>query len=433
VKELIKSGWFIFFCISVTALNAQNGFLQSLDSVHMLIGDQQYLSLSAKNKIAGDQPFKILDTLSWIQILNKGEWNQKDDHFERKILFTVFDSGYFKIPALGVFENVQGVEGNDLYLEVQYPTDTLNQLRPIKFIEETETESQFIFFLISGLLLIAGMLFILWIFFKADRIKPGTVQWSEEKKIWQQCLDALEALRNEKLWQQGFYKVYYDKLNHVLRVFLSSGFKMPALENTSSEIISLIKNHNKEIQGWEILRDCFVESDLVKFANHLPEIDKHEKWLDFAFQFIKSNAALSESIVEENRIHWLALLGESQAQQFENPYETVPEELISLYNPAKTGKLELLDRIIFKIPFTIPQTWIEWHQMHTGIFYRWHFNILSISNHKIIQLLLFVFLLPFIALFLPFIALMSFIKKEKLFTRGVFGLSANKKLVYKKP
>jgi hypothetical protein len=431
LKRTLLIIYSLIVCSCWLQLHAQASFEQKLDSTNILIGDQQHLTLVSSDNQLGDKPFRILDTLSWFQIVNKGSWIAKDQLFERKILFTVFDSGYFMIPPLGIFnENDSVYSGNPLYLEVNYPADSLNVLRPIKSIEETEAKFKYLY-LVIGILLIAGMLFVLWQFFKADRIKPSVVTLEVEKKIWEKALESLSELEEKKLWQNNRVKEYYDELNHILRYYLSAGLKIPALENTSSEILDYIKNQKPELQNADTLKQCFTESDLVKFAKHIPDASENENWLAFSKDFVEMHKDLSERILEETRVHWMALLGESMAQQFESPHETVPPELIQLYS-SKTRSLELLYLMVNRKTFHLPEGWVKWHLMHTGIFYRWQMNILNISKHKIVQILLFVFVLPFVALFLPVIWLMNFRKKEDIFSRGVFGLSANNKLLVRK-
>lgn len=415
-------------------LSAQIEFSQKLDSIAMLIGDQQHLTLTTSDRQIGENPFAILDTMPWLQIIDKGNWIQKDRTYERKILFTVFDSGYFVIPALGLFHEQDSFLhfGNPLALEVNNPTDSLNILRPIKDIEETQSEFRFLTLIILGILLISGMLFILWMFFKADRIKPSVIHVPQEKKIWEQCLQSLKDLESKQLWQNNRVKEYYDELNLILRTYLSSGLNIPAIENTSSEIIEYIQKNKTEIKDWELLRECFRESDYTKFANRIPSGEQNTKWIQFAVEFVKSNKDLSELILEETRVHWKSLLGETLAGQFDNPLETVPNELIQLYNKNKLGHLELFHHFINSLNFQLPEDWIKWHLMHTGIFYRWQINILNISKHKFIQVALLIFVLPFITIFLPILVLISFWKKQDLFSRGVFGLSSKNKLVLRK-
>ena len=301
-------GWCLLLCLQ-SYVQAQSVFQQKLDSTAMLIGDQQHLSLLTDQATLGDKAFEILDTLSWFQILDKGSWQQKDKVFERRILFTVFDSGYYRIPVLfgpGIPDS-SGYAGNPLYLYVNNPSDSLAVLRPIKDIEQTDNPNRLLYLIVFGSLILIGMLFVLWHFFRADRMKPINFQLMPEKKAWEKSLDALYQLKEQKLWQQNKVKEYYDELNHILRNYLANGLKLPALESTSSEIIDSISTSGLVLDQKDELKKCFVQSDYVKFANAMPDFTANEHWMEFAFTFIRNSKELSERILEEKRIHWIAL------------------------------------------------------------------------------------------------------------------------------
>lgn len=423
-------GWCLLLFLQLY-VHAQNTFRQTLDSTGMLIGDQQHLNLFSDQAGLGDKPIEILDTLSWFQILDKGSWQAKDKHFERRILFTVFDSGYYRIPVLfgsGIPDS-SGYAGNPLYLYVNNPSDSLAVLRPIKDIEQTANPNRLLYLIVFGSLILIGMLFVLWHFFKADRMKPINFQLIPEKKAWEKALDALYQLKEQKLWQQNKVKEYYDELNHILRTYLAYGLKLPALESTSSEIIDSISDSGLELDQMDGLKKCLVQSDYVKFANTIPDFASNEQWMEFALTFIRNSKEISERILEEKRIHWIALMGERAAAQFEYPYENVPDSLIQSYNSIRTGKLELIQNLLIKHSFDIPEDWLKLHLRESGIFNRWHHSLLNISNSKILQILLLIFVLPFISLFLPFLILMGIWKKEAIFSRGIFALSPHNKLI----
>jgi len=423
-------GWCLLLCLH-SYVQAQSVFQQKLDSTAMLIGDQQHLSLYTDQATLGDKAFEILDTLTWFQILDKGSWQKKDKVFERRILFTVFDSGYFRIPVLfgpGIPDS-SGYAGNPLYLYVNNPSDSLAVLRPIKDIEQTDNPNRLLYLTVFGSLILIGMLFVLWQFFRADRMKPINFQLMPEKKAWEKSLDALYQLKEQKLWQQNKVKEYYDELNHILRNYLAIGLKLPALESTSSEIIDSISNSGLVLDQKDELKKCFIQSDYVKFANTIPDFNANEHWMEFAFTFIRNSKELSERILEEKRVHWIALMGEQEASQFEYPYENVPDALIQSYSSVRMGKLELIQNLLIKHQFEIPEDWLKLHFRESGIFNRWHHSLLNISNSRIIQILLLIFVLPFISLFLPFLILMGIWKKEAIFSRGIFALSPNNKLI----
>ncbi len=421
----------ISLSVAVGITHAQQTFQQKLDSTAMLIGDQQYLTLMSPQDQVGEKPFIILDTLHWFQVLDKGSWVFNKTVYERKILFTVFDSGYFRIPMLygtGIPDST-GYPGNALYLYVNNPSDSLAILRPIKEIEETHNTRRLIYAIVLACLLILGMLFVIWQFFKADRTKPASMVIIPDKKIWEKSMEALYELEEKKLWQQNQTKAYYDELNYILRGFISHGLKLPALELTSKEIMESLEESGIELKDSELLKSCFTQSDFVKFANAVPSYQDNEQWMEFAKAFVRNNQELSEKILEEKRIHWMALLGAEQAEQFEFPLDTVPELFVQTYQPMSHSKLELIDNFIRRKTFYLPDNWVKLHQQESGLFNRWHHGLLNISTNKFLQVFLLLFALPFISIFLPFLILMGLWKKEAIFSRGLFGLSNQSKLV----
>lgn len=133
----------------------------------MWIGDQQYLhQRSASNQIA-DDPINVLDTLSWMEILDRGSWTkQEDGSFIRDVKFTVFDSGYFEIPIFQISLNQDTFKTNPIGITVNYLPDDSQQLLPIKDIQETKGPSPILMYAVIIFCFIIFMLIILYYFSK---------------------------------------------------------------------------------------------------------------------------------------------------------------------------------------------------------------------------------------------------------------------------
>ncbi|MGB4969578.1 MAG: hypothetical protein WBO31_08605, partial [Saprospiraceae bacterium] len=114
------------------------------------------------------------------------------------------------------------------------------------------------------------------------------------------------------------------------------------------------------------------------------------------------------------------------------PMESVPLLWIQVYDNKRMQEFSLIQYLLIRKSFKLPESWVQMHLSETGLFYRWQHTILNISNHKFIQVLLFLFVLPFISIFLPFLFILSIWKKESLFSRGIFSISKNQKLVLNK-
>ncbi len=431
MKTTIWIGVFIILTCGSIPVHAQATFEQAIDSSYMLIGSQQRLHVRCADERMGDKIFDVLDTLKWLEIVDKGVWNRQADLVNREVLFTVFDSGVFRIPPLGIDPHSDSLHmlGNPLILEVAYPRDSLTALRPIKAIIETKDNNGLIWKMVIFSFLILAMLFVLWQFFKADRTKPPHIRISTPKSPAQLALDALRKLKEEKYPEKGMWKDYCDELTFILRSFISEGLLIPALEKTSAELIAEMDRSAVAIKHVDFLPEFLRSADLVKFANVIPPYENGVRWFQFAEDFINTNGPSSERLLESRRMHFLRLLGPETANQFDDPEQMVPRELMQLYQGGSLSELDLYHQLVRKKSFKLPQEWIDWHLSHTGSFYRWQRIILSIHPNTAVRLAVFAFVLPFVTLFMPVLFIVAKWNKESLMERGVFGLSSRNKLI----
>ena len=111
------------------------------------------------------------------------------------------------------------------------------------------------------------------------------------------AIEALEKLRNEKLWQNNKHKQYYSGLSDILRTYLAGRFEVGAMEMTTDEIADALREvdieHKSKMDLLSVLRDA----DLVKFAKATPEASENELAYDKAFYFVENTKPVK--IVEE--------------------------------------------------------------------------------------------------------------------------------------
>lgn len=111
------------------------------------------------------------------------------------------------------------------------------------------------------------------------------------------AIEALEKLRNEKLWQNNKHKEYYSGLSDILRTYLAGRFEVGAMEMTTDEIADALREvdieHKLKMDLLSVLRDA----DLVKFAKATPEANDNELAYDKAFYFVENTKPVE--VVEE--------------------------------------------------------------------------------------------------------------------------------------
>jgi len=98
------------------------------------------------------------------------------------------------------------------------------------------------------------------------------------------------------LWQNNKIKEYYSELTEIVRGYIERELKVPALENTTDEVLAMIKDF-KNADSIETsketikkLKDLLQEADLVKFAKSKPlaiEIEDDRRDAEFIIGNLK--------------------------------------------------------------------------------------------------------------------------------------------------
>ncbi len=288
----------IFFPFSFGWSVAQVSVKAELDSTSMLIGDQVQLHIQVKHK---DKDVTILQAdisaiqqVEKLEILDVSEWDtlsiEPDYLLEQNLTLTSFDSGYYWIPSFPIAYTYQGqtrtAYTNELPLEVQtMPEDTLS-LAPIKpIIEEPIKIVDFIPYA-GGLFALIAAVLLAYFLIKRKKPKEKPPKVIIQIPVHEQALNRLDALRKEKLWQQGEIKKYHSELTHIIREYLENRFELNALESTSDDIIKDFQALNLHDEWNEKLKEMLTLADLVKFAKAEPLVEVHDTMMDFAEKFI---------------------------------------------------------------------------------------------------------------------------------------------------
>ena len=113
------------------------------------------------------------------------------------------------------------------------------------------------------------------------------------------AIEALERLRDEKLWQNNKHKLYYSGLSDILRTYLAGRFEVGAMEMTTDEIADILRSMNEieqkpKMDLLAVLRDA----DLVKFAKATPEAEDNELAYSKAYYFVEETKPV-EVVAEE--------------------------------------------------------------------------------------------------------------------------------------
>jgi hypothetical protein len=129
---------------------------------------------------------------------------------------------------------------------------------------------------------------IIYLLRKILKRKKEKITKPKTKKIIPPHIIAMDELNNiekQELWQSGMIKKYHSEISETLRKYIENRFNFIALEMTTDEILSGIKN-NISTNNSQELRTVLQRADLAKFAKSKPNEDENKESMLLAKQFV---------------------------------------------------------------------------------------------------------------------------------------------------
>ncbi len=264
------------------------------DTTAIRLGEQFQLSLYAKSESGDKITFPELnDTIiTEIEILDVSEvdTNTTDSgkYLTQSYKLTSFDSGYYAIPPFKFVINNDTQETRALLIHVKdVPVDTTQAIKDIKTIEEAPPAPSSLLWLwiTLAILALAGALY----YFLSKRKKEVVVNQKPEPQIPAHilALKALDALKEKKLWQSDKFKEYHSELTDIIRTYIENRFGIPALEQTSDEVLmSISRSGLVDSTLNEKLKQTLKLADMAKFAKAKPIASENELSLANAYEFV---------------------------------------------------------------------------------------------------------------------------------------------------
>ena len=111
------------------------------------------------------------------------------------------------------------------------------------------------------------------------------------------AVEALERLRRRGLIEAGAMKEYYSELSAIARTYLEQRFEIRAPEMTTEEFLLASARSGRLVGPHRALLGEFLkESDLVKFARHVPTVADGERAWAAARRFVDETRAAREEL-----------------------------------------------------------------------------------------------------------------------------------------
>ena len=136
---------------------------------------------------------------------------------------------------------------------------------------------------------VAAVAIVVW--WLVDRKKRhGSIFVHQEpvdtRNPYERASEALETLRESRLWQAGKVKEYHTELTDIVRRFIEETTDIRATEMTSEECVNALMCKCASADATTLLHSLFTTADLVKFAKSEPLPHEHEASLKAAVEFV---------------------------------------------------------------------------------------------------------------------------------------------------
>jgi hypothetical protein len=277
--------------------SAQVSFESALDTNRILIGQQVDFRLTAGNV----SPEQSLIWPQWPDTLSKAEliamrWDTTAEAGLRKITatftLTSFDSGFVVLPPFQLISGSDTLYSEPKILNVNTVSfDPEIELYDIK--EPLQAPIDWWYWIKKlwwiALAVASAIALIWWLWSKRKRTEPGFAVPKDGRTPAERATDALNELRDRKVWQNGDVKKYYSELTEIIRRYIEESEGVPALEMISDELIEAIQIKYAATEQ-RLLSGMLKKADAVKFAKAKPGPDEHLSIWDSAVLFVQNTS-----------------------------------------------------------------------------------------------------------------------------------------------
>ena len=306
----------LIFCLWTGVVMAQSRADIRIDTTQIRTGEQISLLLEYRfpkgSKI--DWPLKadtITKTIEIVRKLKADTITNSDGltSIRQRYIITSFDSGPQVIPPLRFGYLMQG-DSTAMYTEteaalIMVNTPEVDTTQVIKAIKSPLSAPLSFWELLPWLIRIWSFIglvlivFVIYYYYKKGRLPLLNQNKNVRLPADDEAMLGLENLRLKKLWQNGYYKLYFSEMTDIIRVYIERRFDVMAVEMTTEEIMTNIKplNINKEVSSK--LHEVLQLADLVKFAKAEPMPLESDLSLQHCIDFVKETAPSPEDSKEE--------------------------------------------------------------------------------------------------------------------------------------
>jgi hypothetical protein len=270
-------------CMGTNLVKGQVLAKASVDRDKILIGEPIKLTLDVRVPLGQTVTWFKLDTIPHFEFIDKGKGENKDDidgkQMQQVLTITSFDSGSQVIPVMTIKVGDRNYYTDSIAIEVGYTADDLTkEYRDIKEIQEVEQPGWMAYIpWIIGAATLVALAIIVYLLRKPRKMAPPPQPEAPKLSPYQEAVQALDELRKQGWGQNGEVKIYYSRLNDILRVFIFRKLNIATLEKTNEELITQLRQVPMDRESFQQLVTALQIADFVKFARYQPDKNDNEK------------------------------------------------------------------------------------------------------------------------------------------------------------
>ncbi len=160
---------------------------------------------------------------------------------------------------------------------------------------EPYTLGEILPWILLGLLLLAGIIFLVWYLRKRKKNQPLFARKPKPKlPPYQEAIQRLEEVRLARLWQAGKLKAYHTAITDIMRNYFARRFLFDAREMTTGEIMHNLGKETVNEDALAKARSAFELADLVKFARLKPSPLENDTSLNYCLDFINETKVVPQ-------------------------------------------------------------------------------------------------------------------------------------------
>ncbi len=289
MKRKILLGLMLFAALALTGKLNQS--IQKPDSLYL--GNRFYLNITSEQDLA---EAVIPDTLTKFAVLAAEKMTDRNKPVGLKLTIVPLDTGEHTFPGL----YIKSVKPTSDSLKTEAFTLKILEIRAAKdttLVDIAGTQKlkgelpYWAYYAIAGLLLLA-LIIVIILLIRKYRKKPEqaiikAIEPIDSRTNRERAVDALIALKTEKLPEYGEFIVYHFRLSEIMKLYLEAEYGFSANEMTTREIKLHLRKDNdismteqRDVINW--LEGC----DKVKFAKYIPTVQACDEKLDWAMDWL---------------------------------------------------------------------------------------------------------------------------------------------------